>query len=83
MEFEQAVLISLKKWALKCAHNYKIAIPIKAVEPVLKEFPQHMEHRKELIAIARDICTEINLMKDHQIRAELEKHTSNETTVLG
>lgn len=83
MEFEKAVLLSIRKWALSCAHNYKIAIPIKAVEPVLKEFPQHAEHKKELIAVAREICTEINLMKDHQIRDELHKHSSNETVVFG
>ncbi len=81
MEVEEAVEVSIRKWALDCAKKHKIAIPAKVMPHILKEFPQYAPHKKELMENVREICTQVNAMKDKQIRDEYEKHTFEGTTI--
>ncbi|MFH1306978.1 MAG: hypothetical protein ABIH83_04990 [Candidatus Micrarchaeota archaeon] len=81
MEEDEALKICIRKWALKCAHTHKIAIPAKIIGNVLREFPHYKERRKELIKLMRGICIKVNKMKDKDIRKEMERHSFEETIV--
>ena len=81
MEIEEAVEVSIKKWALDCAKRHKIAVPAKVMPQVIREFPQYAPHKKELMENVRDICTQVNSMKDKEIREEHEKSTFEGTTI--
>ena len=80
MEVDEALYIRMRKWALKCAHKYKFAIPNKVIARILREFPQLEDEKKELMDEVRKVCTEVNKMKDAEIASELEQ--SGDETII-
>jgi len=73
---------NIRKWALKCAHEVRFAIPAKVIVNVLREYPALVDEKGELMNIVREVCTEVNKLKDKQIEKEMHKYTYEETTIF-
>lgn len=81
MESDEALKTSIRRWALKCAHKYRFAIPNKVIVNVLREFPMLEDEKGDLMENVRDICTEVNKMKDTDIARELHENSADETLI--
>ena len=82
MEVDEALYLSMRRWAIKCAHRYRFAVPNKVIVDVLKEFPRLEDERGELMDEVRKVCTEVNKMKDTQIAKEIEEKNSGDTIIF-
>ncbi|MFH0927031.1 MAG: hypothetical protein V1822_00445 [Candidatus Micrarchaeota archaeon] len=81
MENDEALRASIRKWAVKCAKQYRFAIPNKVIVNVLKEFPHLQDEGGELMDLVREVCTEVNKMGDKEILREARKIDAGDTTV--
>ena len=81
MKVDEALYLSMRRWALKCAHKIRFAVPKEVIVGVLKEFPKLEDDRGELMEEVRKVCTEVNKLKDTEIAAELERNSGDETVI--
>ncbi len=60
METTPELQTSIRKWTLKNAHDYKLAIPGKVIARVLAEFPEWKGETKALMALIIGECKRVN-----------------------
>jgi len=83
MKVNEALYMSMRRWSLKCATQFRFAIPNKVIEHVLLEFPKLAKQRKELMDEIRKVCLEVNKLKDSEIRKEIDEIFFEDTVIKG
>lgn len=77
-DFSDPVLLSIKKWTLKNAHDYKLAIPGKVISRVIGEFPDLKSDMKTLMARIIEECKRVNDLAPAESDAEYASFTFEE-----
>ncbi len=62
---------SIRKWALKNAHDYKLAIPGKVIGRVVGECPEAKDDMKGTMALINEEAKRVNGMSHEQVALEL------------
>jgi glutamyl-tRNA synthetase len=78
METTSELQNSIRKWTLKNAHDYKLAIPGKVISRVLGEFPDLKSETKELMKLIIEECKRVNDLTHEQTVAEFTQFTFEE-----
>ncbi|MDE1798205.1 MAG: glutamate--tRNA ligase [Candidatus Micrarchaeota archaeon] len=78
METTPALSQSIRKWTLKNAHDYKLAIPGKVIARVLAEFPDLRGQSKELMALVIEECRRVNDLAPEASDNEYKQFTFEE-----
>jgi glutamyl-tRNA synthetase len=78
MEMTDELKTSIRKWAIKNAADYKLAIPGKVIGKIFMEFPEMKNQAKDLMTAVREVCTEVNNMDLDAVKAELGNYTFEE-----
>ncbi len=65
----------IRKWALKNAHDYKLAIPAKIIGKVIGEWPDAKADMKATMKLINDEAKRVNELKPEEMEKELAEFT--------
>ncbi|MCX8174847.1 MAG: glutamate--tRNA ligase [Candidatus Micrarchaeota archaeon] len=71
----------IRKWTLKNAADYKLAIPARVIGKVIAEFPQAKEDMKGLMKLINEEAKRVNALSYQQVEAELAQFSFEERKV--
>jgi len=69
---------SIRKWTLKNAHDYKLAIPAKIIGKVIGEVPDAKSDMKGTMALINDEAKRVNALSIEQVEKELAAYSFEE-----
>lgn len=69
---------SIRKWALKNAHDYKLAIPAKVIGRVLAECPEAKADMKGTMALINEEAKRVNALSHEAVEKELAEFAFEE-----
>ncbi len=69
---------AIRKWALKNAHDYKLAIPNRVIGRVIAEVPEAKDDMKGTMARINEEAKRVNGMSHEQVAAELAEFSFEE-----
>lgn len=68
----------IRKWTLKNAHDYKLAIPAKIIGRIIGEFPDSKNDMKGTMKLINEEAKRVNALAPEQVAAELKEFAFEE-----